>query len=34
MQKRQKEIVTKVIGAKDKQKVILTTNLSQDKKYR
>ncbi|XP_063908299.1 CCR4-NOT transcription complex subunit 10-like [Zophobas morio] len=33
IQKKQKEIVVDVIGSKDKQKVILTTSLSKDKKY-
>lgn len=33
IQKKQKDIVADVIGSKDKQKVILTTNLSKDKKY-
>jgi CCR4-NOT transcription complex subunit 10 len=33
IQKKQKEIVVDVIGSKDKQKVILTTNLTRDKKY-
>ncbi|EFA06148.2 CCR4-NOT transcription complex subunit 10 isoform X1 [Tribolium castaneum] len=33
IQKRQKEIIVNVIGSQDKQKVILTTNVSKDKKY-
>ncbi|XP_060523703.1 CCR4-NOT transcription complex subunit 10 isoform X2 [Cylas formicarius] len=33
IQKRQKELIVKVAGSKDKQKAILTTNLSKDKKY-
>ncbi|XP_044263264.1 CCR4-NOT transcription complex subunit 10 [Tribolium madens] len=33
IQRKQKEIVVDVIGSKDKQKVVLTTNVSKDKKY-
>ncbi|KAK9873762.1 hypothetical protein WA026_002117 [Henosepilachna vigintioctopunctata] len=33
MVKRQKEVVTKVVGTRDNRKFILTTNMSTDKKY-
>ncbi|KAJ8932066.1 hypothetical protein NQ314_014966, partial [Rhamnusium bicolor] len=33
IQRKQKELIIEVVGSKDKQKIVLTSNLSKDKKY-
>lgn len=34
VQKRQKELVAEIVGVKEKQRVVLTSSLSKDRKYR